>query len=207
MCLWDSYTHTLYQTMFSCILPPYSILDVKNSYRIPDFLVSRNFISGAVRAFSRLNSPIYIPWLNYSNPYSSQRHIPIYHIYGSTHLILRWEVTPNFKARFTSSLISSSRFHYFIFLTLEFHGLTPFNTRFTSIRLVRRILIIAPGVPRMLGVSTEVDYLCVFCSLSSSFFLFFSSFFLSFFLSFYIFSSRSLRAEMNPERVGYQRNK
>ena len=45
VCCWDSETSTLYQTMFSRILKPYSRLDNKNLYPIPDSVFSWNSIT------------------------------------------------------------------------------------------------------------------------------------------------------------------
>ena len=78
--------------MFSCILQPYSRLDLKYSYPIPDLLVSMNFNSVAVGCLCGKSHPIldqnsliYTPYprLNYSKSYPSQQHIPIYLICGS----------------------------------------------------------------------------------------------------------------------------
>ena len=70
VCRRNSKTLTLYYTMFSCILWPYSRLDVKNPYPIQDLLVSRNLISLAVSCLYYgkwcpildQNSLIYIPY-------------------------------------------------------------------------------------------------------------------------------------------------
>ena len=59
VCCWDSDTFSIYHIRFSCILWPYSRLDAKSSFPIPDLLFSRNFISVAV---SCLYGKIMVPY-------------------------------------------------------------------------------------------------------------------------------------------------